>query len=172
MEPLGRFELPHDRLRKPALFRLATGARHGELLRSRTIATRSVAHVAPRRRLRIARLAVNARSWVTVDLKLGARPGARTRTQPIKSRTPCRSGSARMVETAGIEPATLPPEGSALSLRHVSMVGVGGLEPPPIRDMNPLPCRWAKPHRCWSRVRDLNSQCASAPLIYNQVPYR
>ena len=53
-------------LRKLLLFRLATGASHGELLRSRTIATRSVAHVAPRRRLRIARLAVNARSWLTI----------------------------------------------------------------------------------------------------------
>lgn len=29
-------------------------------------------------------------------MNIGARPGARTRTQPIKSRTPCRSGPARM----------------------------------------------------------------------------
>lgn len=56
---------------------------------------------------------------------LGARPGARTRTPPIKNRIPCRSGAARMVETAGIEPATLPPEGSALPLTP-RLCGCGG----------------------------------------------
>ena len=46
-----------------------------------------------------------------------------------------------MVETAGIEPANLPPEGSALPLRYVSVVGVDGLEPPPVRLMRSLPYR-------------------------------
>jgi hypothetical protein len=66
-----------------------------------------------------------------------------------------------MAETVRIELTTLPPEGSALPLRYVSLVAVGGLEPPPTRLMRPLPCRWATPHH-WSRVRDLNPQCARA----------
>ena len=78
-------------------------------------------------------------------------------------RPAARARRAWMVETAGIEPANLPPEGSALPLRYVSMVSAGGLEPPPVRDMNPLPCRWATRYGCGGSLenRTLRSLIAS-----------
>ena len=62
MEPPGGVEPPVDRIRNPVPFRLATGVSHGELPGLRTIANaRRRARRSTRRRLRIARLAVNAR---------------------------------------------------------------------------------------------------------------
>lgn len=71
-----------------------------------------------------------------------------------------RSHAVEMVETVRIELTTLPPEGSAFPLRHVSVVAVGGLEPPravyETAALNP----WATPHDR-SRVRELNPQCVA-----------
>lgn len=92
---------------------------------------------------------------------LAPSPRIKRGTRPSDDRMIFVSTRGREVaETVRIELTTLPPEGSALPLRYVSLVAVGGLEPPPIRLMRPLPCRWATPHH-WSRVRDLNPQCAS-----------
>ena len=72
-----------------------------------------------------------------------------------------------MVETVRIELTTLPPEGSAFPLGHVSLVAVGGLEPPPIRLMRPLPYT-----ALLVPGEGLEPPMRLARLIYGQLLYR